>query len=65
MPSFADRVKAEYDELMVKLTALGQFLETGVELVDPLHKELLIKQQAAMLAYAEILMARLKLMEID
>lgn len=63
MPNITERVRVEYDELMIKLNALGQFLLTGSELVDPEHKELLTKQHAAMLVYAEILVARLKILE--
>lgn len=65
MPNMIERVQAEYDELMVKLNAMSQFLLTGSELVEPSHRELMVKQQAAMLAYAEILMARLKLLGVQ
>lgn len=60
---FVERLKVEEAELRVKLKALTDFLAVPTAPVDPVHTELLMKQHAAMLAYAEVLATRLALLD--
>lgn len=60
--SFLDRIKIEEAALREKLNALTQFLAKPTATIDAVQHDLLVKQHAAMLVYAEILNERLALL---
>lgn len=60
---FLERLKVEEGELRQKLKALTDFLDKPTAAVDAGQLALLVKQHAAMLAYAEVLAERLSILD--
>ncbi len=64
MNEFIQRLKAERDYVQEKMHGMTKLLEMGSEVVDPVHRQLLIEQHAVQVRYVEILNERLNLLGI-
>ncbi|QXV83475.1 hypothetical protein bas45_0108 [Escherichia phage PaulHMueller] len=61
MLGYQARVKEEYEQLMLKINALGKFLESTKFLtVNEVEQELLLSQFISMKSYAECLEKRIE-----